>query len=158
MGPDPFAPEQCGTWQAAVPPSVYNHDTLVAIRNNALNREDYDLTTDIDDYLKDETPIQRLDQKAHQRDFCSTECLIKHLEDREEELEKQVKQDKNMRKYYREQIDELKRHPFRNFGNYFKGKVWISSQFKETIIKSFIWLGSVYLMAHLVIFMINRWS
>ena len=53
MHGDPFAPEQCGTCQAAVPPSVYNHDTLVAIRNNALNREDYDLTTDIDDYLKD---------------------------------------------------------------------------------------------------------
>lgn len=156
MGPDPFAPEQCGACQKQVPQSLYNYNTLVSIRKNALDMEDYDLTTDIDNYIKDETPIQRLDSKAHQRDFCSTECLLEHLENREKDLEKQVKQHKDMRKYYRDQIDELKRHPFRNFGNYFKGKVWVSSQFKETIIKSFIWLGSVYLMAHLVIFMINR--
>jgi hypothetical protein len=157
MHPEPFAPERCGICQSKLTPAdVFYHDTLMAIRNNALDMKDYDVSMDIENYLKDETPIQRLDQKAYQRNFCSIECLLKHLEDREEELEKQVKQDKNMRKYYRKQIDELERHPFRNFRNYFKGKVWISKQFKETIIKSFIWLSSVYLMAHLVIFIINR--
>ena len=159
MSPDPYAPERCAICQKEVPSCSNPYNTVVALQSDYM--WDKKAHEEFEGILKEyspaeQTPIQKIDQWAHERDFCSAECLFEHLKNREESLEKDLNQQKDMRTYYRDQISEIKKHPFNNFGNYFKGKVWISRQFKETVIKSFIWLVSVYLMAHLVIYVINR--